>query len=233
MATPPDGRGSWRGDQARVATPPLRSGFRSNFIERPLCSHCVNHSLLPQREPQRGALQTFLQRRKSGRSSLAPQPAPTGLWRSNRPAFLPEVRLRGITHKAESNSHCLGRETVVLVRWTFLPVTTFIVRGVSSEGWKRARQFSRSCSNGCRLRWRSTSGRASGYGPKLNLPRGGSPSERPETARGCLVPGTPPPIRKRPPPQHLTISRQCGRDGCLDPDPCVRTLVVCEAFEHP
>ena len=47
------------------------------------------------------------------------------------PSLFPEVRLRGITHEAESNSHCLGRETVVLVRWIFQPVA-LIVRQVSS-----------------------------------------------------------------------------------------------------
>ena len=48
------------------------------------------------------------------------------------PMFCPNVRLRGITHKAESNSNCLGQATVVLVRWTFQPVAALIVRHVSS-----------------------------------------------------------------------------------------------------
>ena len=46
--------------------------------------------------------------------------------------FRPKVRLRGITHKAESNSNCLGQATVVLVRWTFQPIAALIVRHVSS-----------------------------------------------------------------------------------------------------
>ena len=48
------------------------------------------------------------------------------------PLSCPKVRSRGITHKAESNSNCLGQATVVLVRWTFQPVAALIVRHVSS-----------------------------------------------------------------------------------------------------
>ena len=57
----------------------------------------------PNGSPQRGALQTFLQTWKSGSSSLAPQPAPRtplAYGARNRPTLLPEVRLRGITHKS-------------------------------------------------------------------------------------------------------------------------------------
>ena len=75
----------------------------------------------------------FFKREKSGNSSLALQPVPYWLARaSNGPAFLLEVRSRGITHKAESNSNCLGQATVVLVRWTFQPVAALIVGHVSS-----------------------------------------------------------------------------------------------------
>ena len=86
--------------------------------------------------PQGAALQTFLQRRKNGRGSLAPQPAVHWLGAPGSvPLLLPEVRLRGSPTKAESNSHPqgirynqferLGRETVVLVRWIFPPVCSY------------------------------------------------------------------------------------------------------------
>ena len=52
-------------------------------------------------DPQGAALQTFLQRRKNGRGSLAPQPAVHWLGAPGSvPLLLPEVRLRGITHES-------------------------------------------------------------------------------------------------------------------------------------
>ena len=52
-------------------------------------------------DPQGAALQTFLQRRKNGRGSLAPQPAAHWLAAPGSvPLLLPEVRLRGITHES-------------------------------------------------------------------------------------------------------------------------------------
>ena len=99
----------------------------------PSCSHRADLSFLPREEQQGRALQTFLQRRKNGSSSLVPRPAPYWLWHSEPSrSFASKVRLRGITHKAESNSNCLGQATVVLVRWTFQPVAALIVRHVSS-----------------------------------------------------------------------------------------------------
>ena len=80
----------------------------------------------PNGSPQRGALQTFLQTWKSGSSSLAPQPAPRWLM---VPGTVPLSCLKsacgGSPTKAESNSHCLGRETVALIRWIFPPVCSY------------------------------------------------------------------------------------------------------------
>ena len=74
-------------------------------IEGPLAPIVYDLGFLPRGEPQGGALQTFLQRRKNreqfARAAASALPA---YGTRNRPAFLPEVRLRGITHKAESNS---------------------------------------------------------------------------------------------------------------------------------
>ena len=81
-----------------------------------------------------------------GRSSST-GPERTGLERPshvNVARGLRGPRLAGFQPQAESNSHCPGRETAVLVRWRFLPVVALIVRGVSSRnGLRRTRDRSR------------------------------------------------------------------------------------------
>ena len=53
-----------------------------NVVRGPSCSHCADHSLLPQRELQGGALQTFLQgRKKRQRFALRLSRRPNRRWR--------------------------------------------------------------------------------------------------------------------------------------------------------
>ena len=78
-------------------------------------------------------MQTFFRNEKAGsaRSRLSRYPYRL-VALGTAPLDSPKVRSRGITHKAESNSNCLGQATVVLVRWTFQPVAILIVGYVSS-----------------------------------------------------------------------------------------------------
>ena len=125
-------------DDSSLADPSLAFGalYRGSECSEnggPSCPIVSTSDSSPNGSTQEGALQTFLQRRKNGSSSLVPRPAPYWLWHSKPSrSFASKVRLRGITHKAESNSNCLGQATVVLVRWTFQPVAALIVRHVSS-----------------------------------------------------------------------------------------------------
>ena len=60
----------------------LNRGSECSENGGPSCSHRADLSFLPREEQQGGALQTFLQRRKNGSSSLVPRPAPYWLWHS-------------------------------------------------------------------------------------------------------------------------------------------------------
>ncbi len=81
---PPLRSGLFRADQTHAATPPLRSGL----LEGPLAPIVYDLGFLPRGEPQGGALQTFLQRRKNrepfARAAASALPA-YGI--RNRPAF--------------------------------------------------------------------------------------------------------------------------------------------------
>ena len=126
-------------DDSSLADPSLAFGALNRGSEcsengGPSCPIVSTSDSSPNGSTQEGALQTFLQRRKKpGAVRLCRSQRPTGLWHLEPSrSFASKARLRGITHKAESNSNCLGQATVVLVRWTFQPVAALIVRHVSS-----------------------------------------------------------------------------------------------------
>jgi hypothetical protein len=78
-----------------LAGPALAFGAL-NLLEGPLCSHRVNHGLLPQREPQGEGLQTVLQRRKKRVAALLrSRQHPTGSCAWNGPALLSEAACGG------------------------------------------------------------------------------------------------------------------------------------------
>ena len=71
-----------------LLTPLLRSGLCIGALESgsenggPSCPIVSTSDSSPNGSTQEGALQTFLQRRKNGSSSLVPRPAPYWLWHS-------------------------------------------------------------------------------------------------------------------------------------------------------
>ena len=119
---------SLRADSS-LAGPSLNGVLKWRALLLPSCR--------PQLPPPRGATRRSLandslETKKTGAVRLRRSQRPTGFGSEPSRCFCPKVRLRGITHKAESNSNCLGQATVVLVRWTFQPVAALIVRHVSS-----------------------------------------------------------------------------------------------------
>ena len=93
-------------------------------MEGPAAPIASTNDSSPNGSPQGGALQTFLQKRKKrAQFACAAASAPLAYGARNRPAlFYLKSACWGSPTKAESNSHCLGRETVALVRWIFPPV---------------------------------------------------------------------------------------------------------------
>ena len=92
-------------------------------------------------------------RGKKERSSLrASASTPLAYDSRNGPAFSPAVRLRGITHKAESNSHCLGRETDVLVPVDIPTGLWFHCKGCVKSGLEMIAVFG--VKKTCRQEWR-------------------------------------------------------------------------------
>ena len=86
------------GCTAHLLTCHLRSGSES---WRALRSHCANQRLLPQRESTKRSLANLPSDvEKREQFACAATSTPLAYGARNRPALLPEVRLRGITHKS-------------------------------------------------------------------------------------------------------------------------------------
>ena len=169
-------------DDSSLADPSLAFGALNRVLKwRALLSHCVNQRLLPQRgHTRRSPANVSSETEKREQFACAAASGLLALALGTVPLFCPKVRSRGITHKAESNSNCLGQATVVLVRWTFQPVAALIVRHVSSGDvdisgnsihFSRKAAFGRMVST-CTRRRRA----ARWHGPLLPHPRPRSPA---------------------------------------------------------
>ena len=163
------------------------------LLRGPSCSHRVDYSLLPQREPQGGALQTILQGRKAETVRHTSATTPVAQALGTVPLFhlksacggSPTKRRATRTVSAEKRSCWSGGHSY--------PVTSLIVRGVSSRSWTFAKIGQEEChffraSVGCRGERR----------PAVDLPRPRSTAYGRSSARRHLVLGGEPKEQYRP-----------------------------------